>query len=201
MKLPDDLITGDLPGILSQNVAVIPAQSSVSSLLAMSPTGTKQYGYIEVLAGNPNKDLLAPLLYSTNKIRVEAYEWHQQWNRTAFALFQCVGAIASKMDTLLLELTELRKAKTYVVPLTTLANEPLQMRLSIPATIEGSGEEFTATFSEANVSASGETEADAIANLKDSLVSTFEFLESLPEKELGPLPARQWNVLKNVLTR
>jgi predicted RNase H-like HicB family nuclease len=75
------------------------------------------------------------------------------------------------------------------------------MRLNIPATIEGDGEDFTATFTEANVSASGETEADALANLKESLVTTYEFLESLPANELGPLPARQWEVLRNVITR
>jgi predicted RNase H-like HicB family nuclease len=155
----------------------------------------------QVVPGNLNKELLGSFVYSTNQLRFEAQQHHQQWNMTAYALFQCVTAIASKMDAMMKEVAEIRKARTFVVPLTTLAHEPLRMRLNIPATIEGYGEEFTATFSEANVSASGETEADAIANLKESLVSTFEFLESLPENELGPLPARQWGVLRNVLTR
>ena len=68
-------------------------------------------------------------------------------------------------------------------------------------TIEGDGEDFTATFVEANVSASGETEADAIANFKDSLLSSYELLESLPPNQLGPLPTRQWDILQDVVKR
>jgi hypothetical protein len=166
------------------------------------------YGVGDVVAGNPNRDLLGTLVYSTNKMRVEAQQRQQQWGVATYALFRCVETMAStvetitsRMDMLMAEIEEIRNAKTFVVPLTTLAHEPLQMKLNIPATVEGNGEEFTATFSEANVSASGETEADAIANLKGSLVATYEFLESLPENERGPLPARQWEVLRNVLTR
>lgn len=159
------------------------------------------FGGGQIVSGNPNRDLLGSVVYSTNQLRFEAQQHHQQWNMTAYALFQCVASIASKMDAVMAEMTELRKAKTFVVPITTLAHEPLQMKLNIPATIEGDGEEFTATFYEANVSASGETQADAIANLKESLVAKYEFLESLPENELGPLPARQWDVLRNVLAR
>jgi predicted RNase H-like HicB family nuclease len=92
--------------------------------------------------------------------------------------------------------------RTFVVPLTTLPpDEPLQMRLNIPATIEGDGEDFTATFTEANVSASGGTEADAIANLKESIANTYIRLEAIPPDEMMPLPARQWSILKNVITR
>ncbi|MBZ5664851.1 MAG: hypothetical protein LAO30_09635 [Acidobacteriia bacterium] len=71
----------------------------------------------------------------------------------------------------------------------------------IPVTIEGDGEDFTATFVEANVSASGETEADAIANFKDSLLSSYEILEEMPSNELGPLPTRQWAILRDVVKR
>jgi hypothetical protein len=71
----------------------------------------------------------------------------------------------------------------------------------IPVTIEGDGEDFTATFVEANVSASGETEADAIANFKDSLLSSFEILEGMSADDLGPLPSRQWAILHNVVRR
>jgi predicted RNase H-like HicB family nuclease len=124
-----------------------------------------------------------------------------RWTETILELTDNVISIQGKLDGLAEAMARLASQRTFVVPLTSLAPEPLQMLLNIPATIEGDGEDFTATFSEANVSASGETEADAIANLKESLVSTFEFLESLPENERGPLPTRQWEVLRNVLTR
>jgi predicted RNase H-like HicB family nuclease len=112
-----------------------------------------------------------------------------------------VELIQEKLDGLTVALDRLAEQRTYVVPLTTLAPQPIQLLLNIPATIEGGGEDFTATYTEANVSASGDTPSDALANLKESLVSTFEFLESLPESERGPLPARQWEVLRSALTR
>ena len=123
------------------------------------------------------------------------------WAKNIICLSENVTSMQEKLNGLAEAVDRLSSLRTFVVPLTTLASEPLQMKLNIPATIEGDGEDFTATFNEANVSASGETEADAIANLKESLVSTYEFLESIPENEMGLLPARQWEVLRNVLTR
>jgi predicted RNase H-like HicB family nuclease len=128
-------------------------------------------------------------------------EYSQQLNLTVLSLTDSIRSLEKEMEELRTEVRHLCRLRTFVVPLATLAPEPMQMRLNIPATVEGDGEDFTATFTEANVSASGETAADALANLKSSLVSTYEFLESLPETELGPLPARQWEVLRNVLTR
>lgn len=117
------------------------------------------------------------------------------------SLKESVRSLTSEVQELRGEIEQLRKQRTFVVPLTTLAPQPFQMTLQIPATIEGDGEDFTATFMEANVSASGETEADAIANLKDTLVSTYETLEEMPAHELGPLPSRQWAILKSVVKR
>jgi hypothetical protein len=135
------------------------------------------------------------------QFQMEAQRTQFRWTETVIRLTNSVGLIQEKLDGLTATLDRLAEQRTFVVPLTTLAPEPMQLRLNIPATIEGDGEDFTATFTEANVSASGETAADALANLKASLVSTFEFLESLPASERGPLPERQWEVLRNALTR
>lgn len=117
------------------------------------------------------------------------------------SLKENIRSLSSEVQELRAEIQRLSKERTFVVPLTTLAPQPFQMMLQIPATIAGDGEDFTATFMEANVSASGETEADAIANLKDMLVSTYETLEEIPPQELGPLPSRQWAILKSVVKR
>ena len=205
MKASEQFLLGDPPPSAVYPVAGYAYASTPCSpdpsLGQTGQAGVMTYGAGEVFPGNPNRDLLFPLLYTTNRMRVEVQQGQYQLNMTAFALFKCVSTIAAQISVMMTEIEELRKTKTFVVPLTTLAREPLQMKSSIPATVEGDGEEFTATFYEANVSASGETQADAIANLKESLVSRYEFLESLPENELGPLPARQWEVLRNVLAR
>lgn len=135
------------------------------------------------------------------QFQMETRRTQFRWSETVLQLTNSVGLIQEKLDGLTVAMQRLAEQRSFVVPLTTLAPEPMQLRLNIPATVEGGGEDFTATFTEANVSASGETAADALANLKASLVSTFEFLESLPESERGPLPARQWEVLRSALIR
>jgi predicted RNase H-like HicB family nuclease len=131
-----------------------------------------------------------------------AFEAQQQrWNLTIFSLEDSIRTLTSEMNELKVEIQQLCKTRTFVIPLTTLAPEPFQIVQQIPVTIEGDGEDFTATFTEANVSASGETEADAIANFKESLLSCYEVLEEMPANQLGPLPTRQWSILRSVLRR
>jgi hypothetical protein len=125
----------------------------------------------------------------------------QQWSLTVLSLQDSIRSLTREMQELRDEVRQLCRMRAFVVPLTTLSPGPLQITQHIPITIEGNGEEFTATFTEANISASGETEADAIANFKDSLVSSFKLLESKNAAELGPLPTRQWGILNQVIKR
>ncbi len=61
------------------------------------------------------------------------------------------------------------------------------------------GDGFVATFFDANVNASGDTESEAFENLKDMLVATFTEFRRLGEERLGAEPARQLAVLKRFL--
>jgi hypothetical protein len=146
------------------------------------------------IAGYPTQNFIVTTIN-------ENHEYHQHWNDSSKLLFDCLNSLLLKMDALTTEIDELRNAKTFVVPLTSLYPEPLKLTMQLPLTIESYGDEFTATFTEANISASGETEADAIANFKESLMSSFEILESKSPQELGPLPMRQWHILSGVVER
>ena len=128
-------------------------------------------------------------------------EHQRQWSLTILSLENNIRDLTREMDELKDEIRQLCKTRTFVVPLSTLSPAPYQITQQIPVTIEGDGEEFTATFTEANVSASGETEADAIANFKDSLLSCYQLLEKKTPEQLGPLPTRQWTVIKGMLKR
>jgi hypothetical protein len=128
-------------------------------------------------------------------------EQQRQWSLTVLSLESNVRHLTTEIEELREEIRQLCRTRTFVVPLTTLASGSFQITQQIPVTIEGDGEEFTATFTEANISASGETEADAIANFKDSLLSSFELLEGKEPRELGPLPKRQWRILTSVVKR
>jgi hypothetical protein len=128
-------------------------------------------------------------------------EHQRQWSLTVLSLENNIRELTREMEELKDEIRQLCKTRTFVVPLSTLSPAPYQITQQIPVTIEGDGEEFTATFTEANISASGETEADAIANFKDSLLSCYQLLEKKTPDQLGPLPTRQWTVIKGVVKR
>lgn len=150
---------------------------------------------------SPNaKDALTGVVWVATRVFAEAQRRERRWNVALVAMKDEIQSLSRQLNELSQEIGRLQNLRSYVVPLTTLS-PGFQMRQQIPVTIEGDGENFTATFVEANVSASGETEGDAIANFKDSLVSRYDVLASMPGNQLGPLPARQWEVLHSVVSR
>jgi Arc/MetJ-type ribon-helix-helix transcriptional regulator len=94
-----------------------------------------------------------------------------------------------------------RSIHTAVFPITTFAPEPYQIRRDIPAVVEPAGDGFIATFFDANISTSGDTEVEAVSNLRSLILDTFEYLDSEPSDGLGPEPARQLAVLRVFLNR
>jgi hypothetical protein len=169
--------------------------------------GTYQFAKAgqEILSGDWNppdvNDALSGAVWAATRMFIEIQRRERRWNMAFGTMKDNIQALTSEVSGLKCEIQRLQQSRVYVVPLTTLAPGPLHMIQQIPVTVEGGGEDFTATFVEANVSASGETEADAIANFKDSLLSSYEVLEGLQPNQLGPLPARQWGVLQNVIKR
>jgi hypothetical protein len=128
-------------------------------------------------------------------------EQQQQWSLTVLSLENNIRKLTTEMEELKEEIRQLCRTRTFVVPLTTLAPAPFQIMQQIPVTIEGDGEEFTATFSEASVSGSGDTEAEAIDNFKDALLSNYDLYENMPASKLGKSIAQQWCIIKNVIRR
>lgn len=92
-------------------------------------------------------------------------------------------------------------ALTAVVPITTFAPEPFEVLRPMSAVIQPIGDEHLATFFDANINASGETQEEAFANLKDVLLGTFQMLEQMSESQLGPGPKRRRAVLSECIRR
>ena len=88
-----------------------------------------------------------------------------------------------------------------VVPITTFAPEPFEVLRPMSAVIQPLGDEHLATFFDANINASGETQEEAFANLKDVLLGTFQMLERMSESQLGPGPRHQRAVLTECIRR
>src|SRR5687767_3158681 len=88
---------------------------------------------------------------------------------------------------------------SIIVPITTLAPEPYELLRDIPVVVQADGDSFVATFYDANLSMSGDTEAEAIALLKDSMIALFELFQR--EKKLGKGMAMQRAVLFEVMRK
>jgi len=96
-------------------------------------------------------------------------------------------------------LRRMELGRPLLVPIESFAPEPYELTKPFHAVLESSDAEFIATFFDANVSATGETEMDALANLKDMILAVFEALQL--EKDLGPGPSKQLTVLKQFIKK
>lgn len=97
-----------------------------------------------------------------------------------------VGDIASSLE---------HTCRHVVVPLTTLHPEPYALKHPISVVVVDIDDEYQASFFEANLYASGDTEHEAIENLKSVVLDTFDDLSAAPDSELGPAPRKQKELL------
>ena len=97
------------------------------------------------------------------------------------------------------ELGALRRS--FLVPIESLEPEPYEiMRPFTAVVIEAEGE-FEAGIFDLGIFASGDTEEEAIANLKETLIDTIERLNGLPDSRLGKGPLRQKSLLNKCIRR
>jgi len=88
-----------------------------------------------------------------------------------------------------------------VVPITTFAPEPYELVRDIPVVVTPCGDCFTASFMDANIGASGDTQQEAFDNLRELLLDLYDSLANTPDEELGPGPWRQKCVLAQFVIR
>ena len=91
-------------------------------------------------------------------------------------------------------------SQSVVVPITTLQPEPFDLLRDIPVVVQPTDDGYLATFFDANISMTGDTQEEAVANLRMLLVDVFEELQK-EEAQLGPHPARQLAVLHSFMKR
>jgi hypothetical protein len=89
--------------------------------------------------------------------------------------------------------------QTYAIAITTFAPEPYELLRPISIAIEGHTEGFIASFVEANINASGETEHEAVNMVKDTILMAYERLVSKDDEALGPGPLKQKQILMNLI--
>lgn len=93
-------------------------------------------------------------------------------------------------------LDHLEQQAPLVVPIQSLAPEPYELIKPIEAVVQLVDDEYIASFFDANLSTGGDTQVEAISNLRDLIVGTFELLTETKDSDLGPGPRQQKAVLK-----
>jgi len=83
--------------------------------------------------------------------------------------------------------------------LSTFAPEPYSLKRPIPIFIQETTGGFLASFVDANINTSGDTQQEAFANARELILDVFDRLHGLPAKKLGPGPARQFAVLRDFI--
>jgi len=72
---------------------------------------------------------------------------------------------------------------------------------AIPVTIRKDGDEFVATFFDANISIGGDTQQETVANLQSLIADFYDDLVETPVESLGPSLQRQKHVLVEFVCR
>lgn len=109
---------------------------------------------------------------------------------------------AVRLEALHKEIAELKgrcelleRLSPILVPIETFAPEPYEVIKPFHVVVRLQDTEYIASFFDANLSASGDTQMEAIVNLKDIITFTFDILTTENEEELGPGPLQQKKVL------
>ena len=97
--------------------------------------------------------------------------------------------------------SRLEELSPILVPIQSLSPEPNEVIKPFHVVVRIQGEDCIATFFDANLSASGETQAEAIYNLKDVIVGVLDILSTIDESELGPGPAQQKKTLREFIRK
>ena len=139
---------------------------------------------------------MQPRVKTTNRIRLSPY---------AVTSSECVAweAIAGYSDIGMADSsTETQPAARNTISvncITFLFSESLDLTEPIPILVEQAvGEDALAKMSSSGIGASGDCPAEALDNLRDIIAAKFEHFSSL-EGRLGPIPKRQFAVLKKYI--
>ena len=106
-----------------------------------------------------------------------------------------------EVDLLNQRCSRLEDLSPILVPLQSLSPEPYEIIKPFHVVLRVQEDQYIATFFDANISASGDTQTEAIFNLKDMIVGTFEILSEITANELGPGPAQQKKVLQEFICK
>jgi len=121
--------------------------------------------------------------------------------RTRLQTVVSLEVFRKELSIINVRLVRLEQEAPLVIPIQSLAPEPYEVVKPLLAVVRMIDSEYVASFVDANIASSGETEDEAILNLKDAIVSAFDVLSSATNSELGPGPLQQKRTLEEFIQR
>jgi predicted RNase H-like HicB family nuclease len=118
---------------------------------------------------------------------------------SAAARAQVDPQYAAELDRVVTAVRDPHGQGSRVVVIDSVAPEPYRLASRVQAVVRPEEDGFVASFPDAGIHASGETQQEAVANLKDMMVLVYRCLSEEPAERLGSGPARQLSVLRNYL--
>lgn len=104
--------------------------------------------------------------------------------------------LRSDVTSILTRLESLEQKQAFQVTIQKLPCDELVLKRDIEVVVNGADGSFVASFFDANISASGVTEAEAVANLREMIVEVYDLLSAHEKSALGPGPRSQWDTLQ-----
>lgn len=92
-------------------------------------------------------------------------------------------------------------SKTILVPMESFEPAPYELTRKVTVLLLPDDGSWIATLVDANINASGETIAEAVANLKDMMIDLFELLRKESKSKLGKQPTCQLAFLNSVMRK
>ena len=109
--------------------------------------------------------------------------------------------LESRLEEMQERIEKLEQRRSLFVRLHTFDPEPFDLLSPVEIVVEQDGEDYNASFFDANVHASGCNEFEAIANLKENLLSRFDYLDRVPAEKLAKPLRQQIAVLRQFVRR
>jgi len=137
-----------------------------------------------------------------------AWQLNEQF-RTAFGYTQRAQELCQRLEkiesTLSALVTRLDRnsnpRQSLLIPIQSFAPEPYDVIIPFTVVVTSADDGYEAGFFEGNLFASGDTEEEAVRNLKSIMIETYDELGRLGDSKLGPEPLRQKQILARLIRK
>jgi predicted RNase H-like HicB family nuclease len=106
-----------------------------------------------------------------------------------------------KLQTQVKDLMGKLASHSIIVPIASFAPEPYEVLKPFSVVVKPVDNEYVATFFDANLSMTGDTEVEAVDNLKDIILTVFDKLQTETSDNLGVEPKRQLDILRSLIRK